>query len=44
MTTQTIDWFEKLGFSLDSDINSLPEERLKKWSVKRNSKLLRYVK
>ena len=40
MTTQTADWFEKLGFKADS-INSIPEERKKLWSPKRNSKVFR---
>ena len=40
MTTQASDWFEKLGFSPDV-IESLPPERLKKWTPERNSKVYR---
>lgn len=40
LTTQTADWFEKLGFKEDS-VSSLPEERKKKWTPERNSKVLR---
>ncbi|MCR5766547.1 MAG: amino-acid N-acetyltransferase [Treponema sp.] len=40
MTTQAADWFEKLGFK-ESTIDSIPEERRKKWSEKRNSKVYR---
>lgn len=40
LTTQTSDWFEKLGFQKDS-VDSLPEERKAKWSPERNSKVLR---
>lgn len=40
MTTQAIDWFEKLGFT-SQKIETLPEERKKIWSPKRNSKLFR---
>ena len=40
LTTQAADWFESLGFVPDS-IESLPEERKKVWSLKRNSKLYR---
>lgn len=40
LTTQTADWFEKLGFKEDS-IESLPPERKKLWTPKRNSKVLR---
>lgn len=40
LTTQTSDWFEKLGFTLSS-VDSLPEERKKKWTKKRGSKVLR---
>lgn len=40
MTTQTADWFEKLGFIPD-DISTLPEERRKLWNPKRGSKLFR---
>ncbi len=40
LTTQAIDWFEKLGFQ-HSTIESLPEERKKLWNPQRNSKVLR---
>jgi len=40
LTTQTADWFEKLGFQADS-IDTLPEERKAKWNPKRGSKLFR---
>ncbi|MBP5402060.1 MAG: amino-acid N-acetyltransferase [Treponema sp.] len=40
LTTQTADWFEKIGFKSDS-INSIPPERKAKWSAQRNSKVLR---
>lgn len=40
LTTQAIDWFEQLGFVLDT-VNSLPLERQKKWNPKRNSKVFR---
>ena len=40
LTTQTADWFEKLGFEADS-IESIPEERRKIWTPERNSKVLR---
>lgn len=40
MTTQAIDWFEKLGFTEDS-IESLPALRRAKWSPDRNSKVYR---
>lgn len=40
LTTQTADWFEQQGFVYD-DITTLPQARLKKWSNKRGSKLLR---
>lgn len=40
LTTQTADWFEKLGFKEDK-LSSLPEERRKKWTPERNSKVLR---
>ncbi len=41
LTTQTADWFEKLGFEQDS-IESLPAERKEKWTQERASKVLRY--
>ncbi|MCQ2575622.1 MAG: amino-acid N-acetyltransferase [Treponema sp.] len=40
MTTQTSDWFEKLGFIPDT-IESLPEARRKLWTPARNSKVYR---
>ena len=40
LTTQTADWFEKLGFKL-SDISTLPKERKEKWNPNRCSKVLR---
>jgi amino-acid N-acetyltransferase len=40
LTTQTSDWFEKLGFIPD-DIETLPEQRKQLWTKKRNSKLFR---
>ena len=40
MTTQTADWFEKLGFVPDS-VESLPEARRAIWTKERNSKVYR---
>ena len=40
LTTQTSDWFEKLGFVPDT-IDSLPQERKSKWSPERGSKVFR---
>ncbi|NLM01068.1 MAG: amino-acid N-acetyltransferase [Treponema sp.] len=40
MTTQSADWFEQQGFTLD-DISSMSEKRKAKWSAERGSKLLR---
>lgn len=40
LTTQTADWFEKLGFAPDT-IASLPEKRRAIWTPDRNSKVLR---
>lgn len=40
MTTQSADWFEKLGFVQDT-IDSIPEQRRAKWSPDRNSKVYR---
>ena len=40
LTTQTSDWFEKLGFKKDS-IDSLPEERKAIWTPERNSQVFR---
>lgn len=41
LTTQTADWFEKLGFKSDS-LESLPDERRKLWTPERGSKVLRF--
>ncbi|WP_022932372.1 amino-acid N-acetyltransferase [Treponema bryantii] len=43
MTTQTADWFEKLGFEEDS-IESIPAERRKIWDPRRGSKVFRLRK
>lgn len=40
LTTQTVDWFEKLGFEA-ADISTLPQKRKELWSPKRGSKLMR---
>lgn len=40
MTTQTADWFERLGFEEDT-IESLPEERRAIWTPSRGSKVYR---
>ena len=40
MTTQTSDWFEKLGFKTDN-VQSVPQKRLALWSEKRGSKVFR---
>ncbi len=40
LTTQTSDWFEKLGFKKDS-VDSLPEARKSIWTPERNSQVLR---
>ena len=40
MTTQTADWFEKLGF-MEASIDSLPAERKEIWTPQRNSKVFR---
>lgn len=40
LTTQTADWFEKLGF-VPADISTLPAKRKETWSPKRGSKLMR---
>lgn len=40
LTTQTADWFEQLGFTV-STVESLPDERRKKWTPERGSKVLR---
>lgn len=42
MTTQTADFFEKLGFAPDS-IDSIPPERKKLWNPERGSKVYRKV-
>jgi amino-acid N-acetyltransferase len=39
LTTRTADWFEQLGFE-PIPIESLPEERQKKWKPERGSKAL----
>ena len=41
LTTRTMDFFEKLGFTNDS-IDSIPAERKAIWSPERNSKVMRY--
>jgi amino-acid N-acetyltransferase len=41
LTTQASDWFEKLGFVLDT-VDSLPEKRKLKWNPQRNSKVFRF--
>ena len=43
MTTQTADWFEKLGFEEDT-IDTIPPERKKLWTPERNSKVFRLKK
>lgn len=43
MTTQTADWFEKLGFEEDT-LDSIPEERRKLWDSRRGSKVFRLKK
>lgn len=43
MTTQTADWFEKLGFEEDT-LESIPEERRKIWDSRRASKVYRLKK
>lgn len=40
MTTQAGDWFESIGFVPDK-IDSLPQERLAKWTSSRNSRVYR---
>ena len=40
MTTQTADWFERLGFE-ESDLSTIPEERRKLWDARRGSKVYR---
>ena len=42
MTTQTADWFERLGFLPDS-VESIPQERRAKWTPERGSKVFRLV-
>lgn len=42
LTTQAGDWFESLGF-VKSEVETLPEERRKKWSPERNSKVYRKI-
>ncbi len=43
MTTQTADWFEKLGF-IEDTIDSIPAERRKLWDSRRGSKVFRLKK
>ena len=43
MTTQTADWFEKLGFE-ESDISTIPAERRMLWDSRRGSKVYRLKK
>lgn len=43
MTTQTADWFEKLGFEEDT-LESIPDERRKLWDSRRGSKVFRLKK
>lgn len=40
LTTQTADWFEKLGFK-NSTVDSLPEKRKQLWTPNRGSKVFR---
>lgn len=40
MTTQTADWFEKLGFEEDT-LESIPDDRRKLWDSRRGSKVYR---
>ena len=40
LTTQTADWFESLGFKMDT-IDSIPESRIKIWNPDRGSKVYR---
>ena len=40
LTTQTADWFEKLGFTA-ADVSSIPAERKALWTPKRGSKVMR---
>lgn len=40
LTTQTADWFEKIGFTADKT-ESMPPERKQIWNPERNSKLFR---
>ncbi|MCM1322346.1 MAG: amino-acid N-acetyltransferase [Bacteroides sp.] len=40
LTTQTADWFEKMGFTEDS-LDSLPPARKRIWSAERGSKVFR---
>ncbi|HZK19331.1 MAG TPA: amino-acid N-acetyltransferase, partial [Treponemataceae bacterium] len=41
LTTQTADWFIKLGFS-ESTVESLPKTRRDQWSAERGSKVFRF--
>ncbi len=40
LTTQTSDWFEKIGFKPD-ELSTMPQKRRELWSPERGSKLLR---
>lgn len=40
LTTQTADWFEKLGF-VASEVSTLPEKRKELWTPQRASKVMR---
>lgn len=40
LTTQTADWFEKLGF-VASEVSTLPEKRKELWTPQRGSKVMR---
>jgi amino-acid N-acetyltransferase len=40
LTTQTADWFEKLGFS-ETDVSALPEKKRASYDLQRRSKILR---
>lgn len=40
LTTQTADWFERIGFKPDS-IDSIPEQRKEHWTPERGSKVFR---
>ena len=40
LTTQTADWFEKLGFT-EADPSALPEKKRASYNLQRKSKVLR---